>query len=123
MIALLILIRYFSTAPTKCSNCPSTLAELWCNDCWKSFCTKCCNDIHTLLAFKDHQRKPITQRPSEPRFCDMHRTEQLRYWCSCEKLICLECRLSDQHKTHKPMSLDEAGNDITVQVCIPIFLF
>ena len=59
----------------------------------------------------------VKQKPVELKRCSKHRDEKLKYWCSCEILICRDCQLSKQHRDHTPVPFDEVVADVIKEVC------
>ncbi|CAF1164084.1 unnamed protein product [Adineta steineri] len=96
----------------ECDDCQLTEANFWCIDCAISYCTTCSTTIHKR-ARTHHRRVPIAEKPIELKRCEQHRDEKLKYWCSCEKLICMDCQLSKQHKDHTAVPISEVILDIT----------
>ncbi|CAF1013599.1 unnamed protein product [Adineta steineri] len=101
-----------SAALPQCDDCQSTEANYWCIECEISYCTTCSVAIHTR-ARAHHRRVPIYEKPIESKRCEQHRNEKLKYWCDCEKLICMDCHLSEQHKNHRTVPMSKGIFDIT----------
>ncbi|CAF0861618.1 unnamed protein product [Adineta steineri] len=99
----------------QCDECQSTEADFWCIDCAISCCTTCSIAIHKR-ALAQHRRVPISEKPIEIKRCSQHHDEKLKYWCSCEKLICMDCQLSKQHKDHVAVPISEVIPGITEQL-------
>eukprot|EP00961_Rhodomonas_salina_P211509 2855951-Rhodomonas_salina.1 len=48
--------------------------------------------------------------PKARRFCDKHRRKELRLYCkTCEQLVCDDCCLLKDHRTHDFNLLDEVA--------------
>ncbi|CAF1030207.1 unnamed protein product [Adineta steineri] len=101
-----------SAALHQCDDCQSTEANYWCIECEISYCTTCSIAIHAR-ARAHHRRVPIYEKPIESKRCEQHRNEKLKYWCDCEKLICMDCHLSEQHKNHRTVPMSKGIFDIT----------
>ena len=122
MIVLLLPIYCLRIGLPKCCNCGSAVAQFWCKDCPDSYCAKCFTDVHSLPRLKIHQRVPMKDKPLELKRCKEHPDQRLRYWCSCEALICPDCQISEQHTGHKPFLITEVVKDITKKVCNQLFI-
>ena len=122
MIVLLLLIYCLRIGLPKCCDCGSIGAEIWCKDCKDNYCNKCSTDAHSRRAFERHQRVPMKDKPVELKRCEEHPDQRLRYWCSCEALICPDCQLSKRHKDHAPILIKEIVEDITKKVCTQLFI-
>jgi hypothetical protein len=107
-------------APPICAECLSKVSNFWCSDCRASYCTGCCTNNHKLRVNAQHRPVPIKEKPTEPKRCDKHRDEKLKYWCSCETLICTDCRESKQHKGHTSAPIVDVVADITEKVNIQL---
>ena len=59
----------------------------------------------------------VKQKPAELKRCTKHRDEKLKYWCSCEILICPDCQLSREHRDHTAVPFDEVVADVIKEVC------
>ncbi|CAF0725475.1 unnamed protein product [Adineta steineri] len=95
-----------SPALLQCDECLSAEVNFRCIDCKVSYCATCCATFHKR-ALAHHQRVPIGEKPIELNRCEQHRDAKLKYWCNCEKLICMDCRLSEQHKDHIAVPISE----------------
>ncbi len=103
-------------------DCSSFVVDFWCSDCNASYCKACCTDIHKRRAFSQHRPVPIHEKPAETKRCGKHPDEKLKYWCSCETLICVDCRASKQHKDHTSVLIVELVVEITEKVCVQPYL-
>ena len=122
LVTVLLLLTYcLRIGLPKCCNCASVMAEFWCKDCPDSYCAKCFTEVHSLPRFKIHQRVPMKDKPVELKRCKEHLDERLKYWCSCEALICRDCQISKQHRGHTPVLINEILEDITNKVCTQRF--
>ena len=122
IIILLLLTFYLRIGLPKCCNCGSVVAEFWCKDCPDNYCAKCFTDGHSLPRLKLHQKVLMKDKPVELKRCKEHPDQRLRYWCSCEALICPDCQLSKRHKDHTPVLIKEIVEDITNKVCTQLFI-
>ena len=110
-----------------CCECTTAVAEIWCKDCENkdcdgNYCDKCSTDTHRRRASERHQRVSMKDKPVELKRCKEHPDERLRYWCSCEALICRDCQISKQHRGHTPVLITEVVEDITKKVCTQRFI-
>ncbi len=103
-------------AVSECDECRSAVAEFWCSNCAFNYCATCCTECHQKRVHSQHRRIPIEEKPVESKRCDKHPDEKVKFWCSCETLICVVCQLSRQHRDHKPVPIDEVVLDITENV-------
>ena len=114
----LSIITIYTLAQLPCDRCSSALAVFWCKDCDVDYCTPCCTDVHKGRTFSQHRRVPIEEKTPEPKRCDLHRDERIKYLCSCGLLICRDCQMSEEHEGHKPKPILNVIEIITKKVSI-----
>jgi tripartite motif-containing protein 23 len=118
LVITLSIFTSFILAGPICEECTSTAAHFWCRDCKHDLCETCCTRLHQGRTLSQHRRIPINDKPIEPMPCVEHPEEKLRYWCSCEAVICRDCQLSEKHRDHKPALIVEVASKITEEVSI-----
>ncbi|XP_077992478.1 E3 ubiquitin-protein ligase TRIM56-like [Glandiceps talaboti] len=105
--------------PSACEGCDST-ANYWCRDCGQFFCEECVRTHRVVRSLKDHQvvtmeeydKKKETEhfKLLQPRFCDVHPSSQLEFYCdTCQSPVCLKCTVV-KHKApnHDVIQMEDA---------------
>ncbi|XP_077991496.1 uncharacterized protein LOC144445727 [Glandiceps talaboti] len=108
-----------ATQAAKCENCKKE-ASCWCKDCAQYFCTECDLIHETMRLLKGHERITMEEynkkketehfKLLQPRFCDVHPSSQLEFYCdSCQHPVCYKCTVV-KHKSpnHDVISTEEA---------------
>lgn len=102
------LINSSDREPVPCTNCDSA-ANSRCADCGEFLCEKCYSIHRRSRQTKEHKVLTIGEllesKTGEdlhrPAFCNIHRSEQLRYYCeTCNEAVCRDCVLIE-HRQHK----------------------
>lgn len=76
----------------------------------------CCQQIHEIKAFENHQIVPIKQKPIELLSCEIHTDEKLKYWClQCNSIVCSDCLLN-AHYDHPYTLISRLANDLHQEV-------
>ncbi|CAF4610131.1 unnamed protein product, partial [Rotaria sp. Silwood2] len=110
----------FSSGLISCTNCNSTTSETWCNNCTTSYCARCCQDVHRIRAFQNHQLISLREKSIELMSCESHQDEILKYWClKCDTCVCSDCLLND-HKEHPYILIHKAAKDFETKVNIDL---
>ena len=111
----------YTLAQHQCDRNPLHSAVFWCKDCDAGYCTPCCTDVHKGHTLSQHRRVPIEEKAPEPKRCDLHRDERIKYLCSCGALICRDCQVSKNHRGHTPNLIPDIIKSITEKVSIHEF--
>ncbi|CAF2130151.1 unnamed protein product [Rotaria magnacalcarata] len=99
-----------------CSNCDSIVSEHWCSNCIRSYCAKCCREIHEMPALEDHHIVPLREKLAEFVPCKSHSDEKLKYWClKCNAYVCSDCIL-DTHQDHPYTFIRRIADDLQKKV-------
>ncbi len=107
----------------RCSNCNSARSEYWCNKCINSYCAECRDNIHDMVAFRNHEIVRLREKPVELISCKKHPDERLKYWCEkCSTFVCSDCLLHG-HKDHPYARLNKVAKKIEEKVRFSIQLF
>lgn len=112
----------------SCDSCESTKASFYCLECNTKICQKCQNDHKRFPTLRSHSIIPINEikqakyqqvlQNAKAPFCDIHPTENLRFYCtSCSKLICRDCTIVQHPKpdhdcVEASSQLDEVKRDL-----------
>jgi len=91
---------------TVCTSCKAQeKAVARCCDCSSFLCPNCVTAHNYMRCFENHKVESFEELKKEginihkPMFCQLHPTEQLKYFCNnCQVLVCSECMLF----MHKP---------------------
>ena len=110
----------------KCDGCFENEAIIFCDECNKSYCQKCDDQLHIVPSFRNHNRKQLNTinnninittnndnnlSSTTNRTCFLHTNEQIQYFCeSCEEPICQKCQMIGPHnnKLHKIVSISDS---------------
>lgn len=94
----------------RCEGCFDYEAICYCKECEKAYCPNCDRTIHSIPAYKTHERMPLTQMMHLKKMC-YHHNNPLKFYCeSCEEPICHECQIIGPHNTklHRIIGISEA---------------
>lgn len=88
---------------------PTTLTLLYCVECGRKLCEKCCRKHRKKPDTKQHQLlelgnqmtlDELLQNAAAPKVCDRHAGKRLRTYCNdCSVVVCSACFL-DRHRSH-----------------------
>ncbi|CAF4484565.1 unnamed protein product, partial [Rotaria socialis] len=99
-----------------CSNCDSIVSERWCSNCIRSYCARCCREIHEMPALENHHIVPLKEKLAEYVPCKSHSDEKLKYWClKCNTYVCSDCIL-DAHQDHPYTLIRRIADDLQKKV-------
>lgn len=105
-----------------CTSCKSKERAISrCSDCANFLCASCDNAHRFMRCFEEHQVIMLEQTNTEsdsmekvsihkPLYCNVHATENLKYFCySCEIPVCNDCLIVDHKATeHRYEIISEA---------------
>jgi hypothetical protein len=103
--------------PKHCSNCQLLATECKCDQSGDELeFSESCQNASKIRLLRKHQRTTIVEEASPVKLCKKHGDQIIKFWCRrCSTLVCSECLLFN-HKDHEFKSIEEAGNDLGVQV-------
>ncbi|XP_061168258.1 uncharacterized protein LOC133177186 [Saccostrea echinata] len=103
----------------RCDLCETAVVQMHCDTCLVNLCTACVGKHMISDESKDHRVVKFQSRKSTPLYpgCKTHIKERCEMYCNqCDIPVCNICIASDQHLTHKFLTilqiLDEKKNKI-----------
>lgn len=107
-----------------CTSCKSKEKAISrCNDCANFLCASCDNAHRSMRCFEEHQVIVLEANTEsvtihKPLYCNVHSTENLKYFCySCETPVCNECLIVDHKGTeHRYEIISEAEKHMRTEV-------
>lgn len=108
----------------KCNNCAEegigegggNPATLYCSRCELFLCDRCDGQVHTLAAFKSHQRVEAAKAPPPKIYCKDHPDQPLQLWCQQDTLaLCVLC-CSVTHRNHDVITLEDRWKEVQQRV-------
>ncbi|KAK0183317.1 hypothetical protein PV327_001368 [Microctonus hyperodae] len=95
------------TMTVLCTSCKAKEnAVARCSDCANFLCPNCntahqfmrCFESHTVISFEDLKRSNKVVPIHKPIFCELHQSENMKFYCyTCQEPICNDCLLVE-HK-------------------------
>eukprot|EP00300_Choanocystis_sp_HF-7_P013446 c18301_g1_i2.p1 GENE.c18301_g1_i2~~c18301_g1_i2.p1 ORF type:complete len:576 (+),score=119.36 c18301_g1_i2:33-1730(+) len=99
-----------------CESCKAE-AQIDCETCGWSFCTKCFDLSHAVPIMKRHVQVPVGSNKAariqeRVRVCSQHSIDLNLFCVDDQKLVCATCSV-EEHAEHKCVTLDVAGKTMS----------
>ncbi|KAL0488582.1 ultraviolet-B receptor UVR8 [Acrasis kona] len=89
-------------------------ASLECTNCNAHFCDECFAAAHQSTVMKRHQHGPIGKSSKK---CSQHSDQRLDMYCvTCQKIVCIKCLFTRQHKNHDSVTIDESAKSKSIEL-------
>ena len=96
----------------KCEMCSGGVATAFCRQCAEFICNECTRSHQRMKVFAGHKVSTLTElkeggakeivaaKSTPPPMCKIHEEQAKIYCYDCKTLICRDCVIDEEHKSH-----------------------
>lgn len=102
---------YDSKKVNVCEACKEHPATVLCAECYKCYCGKCNEQVHSEDSKRGHKTEVIPESVNVDATCPLH-NDALKMFCVSDvKLCCSKCKTEDLHKGHNVVNTLDIAQD------------